>query len=60
MFKVNYDKFQRWLKKFRPEYFKYYEKGYDRGDIDIVQCTSDSRFYHLYYDGKLLGTLVEW
>ncbi|MFP4457566.1 MAG: hypothetical protein ACLFPS_07895 [Clostridia bacterium] len=53
------DKFERWLLRFKPEYFKYYEKGYDKGEIIIRQCDSDGRFYHLYYKGKLLGTLVD-
>lgn len=56
MFITNYDKFQRWLAKFKPNYFDKYEKGYDQGEIDIVQVGWG---YHLYYKGQLLGTLIE-
>lgn len=56
MFKVHYDKFQRWLKRFKPDYFQYYKKGYDQGDIDIEEI---SWGYHLYFEGELLGTLIE-
>jgi hypothetical protein len=56
MFKTNYDKFQRWLAKFKPQYLSKYKKGYDQGEIDIMKI---SWGYHLYYKGKLLGTLIE-
>ena len=30
------DKFEKWLKKFKPDYLKYYERGHDKGEIDII------------------------
>ena len=56
MFRANYDKFQRWLKRFKPEYFDKYEKGYGRGEIDVQKVSFG---YHLWYKGELLGTLIE-
>ena len=50
------DKFERWLKKFKPEYLKYYERGHDKGEIDIVQV--EDNIYHLYYKDELLGTYI--
>jgi hypothetical protein len=54
------DKFERWLIRFRPELLCEYERGYDRGNIEIhlVDC-EQFRAYHLYHEGKLLGTLLE-
>lgn len=50
------DKFERWLEKFHPEHLGDYERGVDKGDIDIVETSYG--WFHLYIDGKLLGTLV--
>ena len=51
-----FDKFERWLSKNYPELLCEYERGADRGNIDIVAL--DFGFYHLYYKGRLLGTLI--
>lgn len=56
MFEADYDKFQRWLARFKPDYLKYYKKGFNRGKIDIEEI---SWGYHLWYQGELLGTLLE-
>lgn len=56
MFITNYDKFQRWLVRFKPNYLKYYKKGYGQGEIGIQEI---SWGYHLWYKGKLLGTLLD-
>lgn len=56
MFIADYDKFQRWLAKFKPQHLSKYKKGYNQGKIDIVEIDWG---YHLYYKGELLGTLIE-
>ena len=56
IFQTNYDKFQRWLKRFKPEYFDKYQKGYGQGEIDVQKVSFG---YHLWYKGEFLGTLIE-
>lgn len=55
------DKFERWLEKFSPEHLEYYKRGYGKGDIDICEIyfSDNHNFYHLYYNNRLLGTLVD-
>lgn len=58
--KADYDKFQRWLARFYPQHLDKYEKGYGKGEIDIVEvdCGKGHECYHLYHKNFLLGTLL--